>query len=480
MDRPSKTDSSHDPDENLVASIEDDPIVQQFPLRPTFIPLRHTDLQARIINAFSISGQDRTLFRELCKRLQAIFHIEHLSALLQLEEIYSPLDPDEELIELAELNDNERDELTDRLFDRLSGLLFSAHYKRLTREELERAIEIGSQWGVKLEVDFELYDRLEIFARGYRVIKVERRRWQNFFRRETIELPEFQRLIMAFRLCRSLDEKRDKNGEPIPKKEHGEFRRKVDELINGDDSGTIDSERVYLKTFKNIPETDLEILLPGTKIRFSILDHGKILFPTAMALYKLSRFVVAIGVLWFAAYTIDELFSSLILLGAIIGYVAKSVLSYFRTKTKYQFGLTKSLYLKNLGNNSGVIYRILNEAEEQELLEAILGYSILWQRELAAETKGQSFVGLTEGELDKAVEEFLFNETELDIDFEIHDALGKMARLGLADVDRDGHWRSVSLDSASKLLGESWDRLFQLRNLKAISGETIDEDLFTG
>jgi hypothetical protein len=479
LDRSLKNDENHDDDEHLVASIEDDPIVQQLPTRATFIPLRHLDLQTRILNRFQIAGKHSSLFQELCKRLQAIFHIEHLSALLQLEAIYSPLDPDEELIELTELSDEERDVLTDRFFDRLSGLLFSAHYKRLTREELERAIEIGSQWGVKLEVDFELYDRMEIFARGYRVINVKRRRWQNWFRSEVIELPEFQRLIMAFRLSASLDENLDKDGNPVPKPEHSELRKKFSELIKGDESGAIDSERVYLKTFKNIPETDLEILLPGTKIRFSLLDHSKILFPTAMALYKLSRFVVALTVLWFAAYSIDELIGSLILFGAIVGYFAKSVLSYFRTKTKYQFGLTKSLYLKNLGNNSGVIYRILNEAEEQELLETMLGYAILWQRECTARQDNEPLVGLTEDELDKAVEEFLLNETEIDIDFEIHDALGKMARLGLANVDRESRWRAVSIETASELLAQSWDRLFQLKNLKAISNESVDEDLFT-
>lgn len=472
-------------DQHLVASIEDDLIAQSLPSRSTFIPLRHNELQTRLAQCYSLNGNTLGMFRQFCKRLQAIFHVEHLAALLHLEEIYSPLDPDENLIELEELDDQQRDESIGRLFDRLCGLLYSAHYKRLTREELERAIEIGSVWGVKLDVDFSIYDRLEIFARGYRVVEATRRRWQNFYRTETIELPEFQRLIMAFKLKPSLDdiespENVDDDGEQSSPGRMADIKKRLSEMLQGDDSSAIVSDRVYLKTFKNIPETDLEILLPGSKIRLTMLDRGKILFPTAMALYKLVRFVAAISFLFVAvAYSLSDIIASLILLGAIFGYLAKSILSYFRTKTKYQFGLTKSLYLKNLGNNSGVIYRILNEAEEQELLETMLGYTTLWQIGEAASAKGGKFNGMTELELDKAVETFLMEQTGVDIDFEIHDALGKMARLGLANVDSSGRWSAVSLESAAASLNDNWSRLFESRNLKAISGETVDEDLFT-
>ena len=141
-------------------------------------------------------------------------------------------------------------------------------------------------------------------------------------------------------------------------------------MLTGKDDNAMDADHVYLKTFKNIPETDLEILLPGSKVRLSMLDRGKILLPTAMALFKMSRFFVLLGTISLVGLAVakfDDILALLLVTGAIIGYFVKSVLSYFRTKQKYQFGLTKSLYLKNLGNNSGVLYRILNEAEEQEL-----------------------------------------------------------------------------------------------------------------
>ena len=144
----------------------------------------------------------------------------------------------------------------------------------------------------------------------------------------------------------------------------------------------------------------MEILLPGSTVRFSKFDRAKILFPTlsgmAITGYKIVRGALVLSL----AFAWQELLGWLILIAVTSGYIIKSVLSYFRTKNNYQFGLTKSLYLKNLDNNSSVIYRILNEAEEQELCEAVLAYTFLW--------KDKSQKGLTEKELDDTVEEFLF------------------------------------------------------------------------
>ena len=442
-------------EEHLVGRIQDDPIAQSLPERATFIPLRKMNLRARLVTEFSLKGENLDDYKKLCARLQAIFHVEHLSALLNLEELYDSLDPDSQLIDLEPLDLHVSNQLSSQLLDRLSDLLLSAHYKRLSREEVERAIEIGCQWGVQLDVDFELFERLEIFARGYRTIMASRRRWRNFFRKETIELPEFQRLIMAFRLKPELDEGQSKKKK---KKNHDQ---------------SLDHRFVYLKTFKNIPENDLEILLPGSKVRLTKLDRAKILLPTlsglAITIYKVARGILVLSL----AFTLDHLLGWAILLGASVGYIFKSVLSYFRTKTKYQFGLTESLYLKNLDNNSSVIYRILNEAEEQELCEAILAYAFLWKHpDVPVE-------GIAARELDELVEAYLFRATDVDVDYEVHDGLGKLARLGLAHVDSNGRWTVSKIEDATDLLARNWNDLFESRARAVGMGEPIDDDLFT-
>lgn len=473
-----------DPDQ-LVASIEEDPIAQSLESRATFIPLRHRDLVHDLIERFNIVDQPREQLFAMSSRLQRIFHAEHLSQLLQLEEIYSPLDPDSQAIELKNCDDETRDQLTEKLFDRVSGLLFSAHYKRLDMKDLERAIDMASQWGVRLEVNFDLYERIEIFARGYHVVEVQRRRWQKFFRTETIELPEFERLIMAFRLKpEAVEQQKDeKQPQTVKRNRRKEITSRISKMLAGNDDDAMDAKHVYLKTFKNIPETDLEILLPGSKVRLTMLDRGKILLPTAMALFKMwplfARIFVLLG-FSFVVTQFDTLVGWLVFTGAIIGYFVKSVLSYFRTKQKYQFGLTKSLYLKNLGNNSGVLYRILNEAEEQELLETVLGYTVLWHKHQETEAAGQEFAGLTSNELDREVEAYLSDLTKIDIDFEIFDSLGKLARLGLANVDAGGRWTAIAIERAEKCLDDSWSRLFQVRGMRVEFDQSTSDRLFTG
>ncbi len=431
--------------ENILGRIEDNPIAQQLPDRPTFIPLRQADLKSGLVDLYSLDGQDLESFEKLCDRVGALFHVEHQSTLLRLEAVYALLDPDTQLLAMESLGKDKLEGVGDQLIDQVSGLLFSAHYKRLTRKEIQRAIDVGWQWGVKLEVDFEIFDRLEIFARGYRKVDIHRRRWQKAFMKETIELPEFSRLIMVFRIKEDLDDKKKKT------------------------QAKLDSRFVYLKTFKDIPESEVEVLLPGSKIRLTKMDRAKILFPTlsgmAITIYKISRSALLLTL----AFSWGTIFGLTVLIGGSIGYVGKSVMSYFRTKNNYQSGLTKNLYLKNLDNNLGVLYRILNEAEEQEVSETILAYTVLWKHPEFRES------GARFRQLDEAVEAFIkssvcraLNDDDLndqcehraaDVDFEVHDALGKLARLGLATVDRDGYWKAVPIENATETIAERWKQL---------------------
>ncbi|MEL7500555.1 MAG: DUF3754 domain-containing protein [Planctomycetota bacterium] len=416
-------------DQQFVSRIEDDPIAKSLPSRSTFIPLRHFDLKQVVRKEFELNDREADKFFRMCTQLHTLFHVEHQESLRRLEELYELLDPDTQLVEVEGVNSESRRDLGDHLIDCVSGLLFSAHYKRLSEEELQRAIDVGWNWGVKLEVNFDLFDRLEIFARGYTTITITRRRWQNFFRLESIELPEFTRLIMAFRIKES--DNNDRN--PV--------------------MHMLDHRFVYLKTFKNIPETEVEILLPGTRVRLTRFDRAKILFPTisgmAITGYKLFRSALLLTL----AFSWQTWFGVAVLVGGAVGYIVKSVMSYFRTKKNYQHGLTRNLYLKNLDNNLSVLYRILNEAEEQEVSEIILAYSILWKHPDAKN-------GVDSKELDELVESFIRKTVDVDVDFEVHDALGKLARLHLASVDGHGKWRCIPIDEVESTMKTNWNQLF--------------------
>jgi hypothetical protein len=185
------------------------------------------------------------------------------------------------------------------------------------------------------------------------------------------------------------------------------------------------------------------MLLPGTKVKMTLFDRARILGPSLSG--------IALGLSKIYGLFIMAAFNPYLALGVVggtLGYSARGVYGYLNTRQKYQLNLTQSLYFQNLDNNSGAIHRLLDEAEEQESREVMLAYYFLW-RDSPPE-------GLLPDELDQRVEAFLAAHVEGHIDFEIHDALAKLSRLGIARQDDAGRWQALPLDAAIEALGKRW------------------------
>ena len=327
-----------------------------------FIPLRKAELATRLVSDPELSPAARADLTKLFDRLATALHAEFYRRLDSLKNLYAPFDPDiatKELDPEAHLASRER---LRNLFDEFDELTERANFRALTLKELNDALSTCSYWGLNLEVDIDAFERLEIYARGDVMGQRQRRRLRNLFRVEQVSVPIFERLIVMFRL-----------------------------MSTSKTSKRLDSESVFIKLFKDIPKLDLDMLLPATSVKMTIVDRLKLLVATLSSLgiasWKLLA-AAATGILGF-----------LVLLGGTIGYGVRSVYGYLNTKNKYQLSLTQSLYYQNLDNNAGVFYRLLDEAEEQENCEAMLGYFFLWQKAGDA--------GITAEELDVHVESFL-------------------------------------------------------------------------
>jgi hypothetical protein len=129
----------------------------------------------------------------------------------------------------------------------------------------------------------------------------------------------------------------------------------------------------------------------------------------------------------------------------------RSFYGYLRTREKYQLNLTRSLYFQNLDNNAGVLYTLLNEAEEQEFREIVLAYWLLWRGGMQSARPS---------ELDEAAEKWLLGRCKLAVDFEVSDALAKLQRLGMAEQSPGGRWRAVAIETALETLDRAWDGQF--------------------
>jgi hypothetical protein len=369
------------------------------------------------------SDAQREAFLNLCRLLDATFHFEYHRQLEGLKQAYAPFDPDADTAPSAPLSNEGRQALAELLFERCGELLQRANFQRLSREKLEQSLLTASHWGVNLQLDFEIFEQLDLYWRGDVIDRRMHRRWRRLWRREVFDVRVFQRLVVLFRLR--------------------EQARKTDVAEDG---------AVYLKLFKNIPHDDVEMLLPGCRVRMTLIDQAKIWLPTlsgvALALVKIAK-----GALMLAFAGIYGLLGFLGLVGGTIGYGVKSFLGFLRTKDKYQLNLTRSLYYRNLDNNAGVLCRLLDEAEEQELRETVLAYFLLW-REAPVQ-------GWTQHELDLAAEAWLAKVTGLDVDFEVNDALAKLLRLGLAEQDAHGRLRAVEIGEALVRLDAAWDSFFE-------------------
>jgi hypothetical protein len=379
-----------------------------------FIPLRKSDLASTLAARGQLDPPARAAFDRFCRLLHAVISA-HLQASTEgLKEAYAPFDPDADTREGQSLTEAELDSRRAELFDRLAVLLKQANYYPLAEEQISRALNDRTHWGLHLSVDFTRFDRLELYYRGNRVASRFRRRLRNRFRNEAIDVAIYQRLVVIFRL------------KPEP---------------NAPD--THDSDAVYIKLFKDIPQLDLDMLLPGSKVRMSMVDRARVMIPTVsgvgIALYKMLA-TVAFG----------SKLAYLGLIGGTLGYGARSLFGYFNTRQKYQLNLTQSLYFQNIDNNAGVLHRLLDAAAEQENREVILAYFFLW-REAPPE-------GWTAAELDAQIESWLLSEAEQKIDFEIWDALDKLSRFRLATQHGD-RWQAVPIDHAVAALARHWDEL---------------------
>jgi hypothetical protein len=387
--------------------------------REHFIPVRPEELVEFIQNEAEVGSDEKAAFARLSGLMEATVHHEFLSSLQLLKAEYDQFDPDSDT---RSARDKQQDEDSDDFFDQFVKVLEQANYCKLSREKIEHAAKVTSEWGMNLNVDFELFERLEVYVRGDIVAHRSRRRMWNLYRLEDIETQIYQRLVVVFRM-----------------REHPRLDAEAD------------TKSVYLKLFKNIPQMDIEMLLPGSRVQMTWLDQSKILIPTisgvAFTLFKLVKLISLTFV-----FGMTNILAFLGLVGGTLGYGIKSFFSYASTRDKYRLNLTRSLYYQNLDNNAGVLFRVLNDAQEQELREMLLGYYVLW--------KHAGDQGMTEVEVDRFAEGLLKRWLDVDVDFEVADAVRKLHELGLAECE-EKRWRVVEAGEAKRVLDKRWDRLYQ-------------------
>ena len=115
--------------------------------------------------------------------------------------------------------------------------------------------------------------------------------------------------------------------------------------------------------------------------------------------------------------------------------------------------LSDSLYFKNIANNSGVFPALIEAAEEEEIKETILAYTILLNSKEKLSTK----------ELDRTIEDWFAKTYNKDIDFDVEDALNKLKRLEIGK-EENGKWGVIPINEALLKIDGIWDNIFKYNN----------------
>lgn len=392
-----------------------------------YIAVRVTDLIGYLCaappapHARELTDDERAAFRSFAGAVVAHTHTLYQTELRQLKDAYAPFDPDADPKPLAPLSADARARALEQLVGAFARLMRRANFRRLSRPDLEQIMAGASNWGVDLDVAWDAFDTVEVFYRGKATSVRKRRKTFRPWAHEDVEVPTFARAAVMF-------------------KARPHYRLPED----------TDTNSVFLKLFKDVPQVDVEMLLPGGRVLMPKFDRlklgGSVSSSIGYVAWKLSTFPVSSLLGGFGANTLVALYTPLALVG---GYGYKTWYAFRSSRRAYEFQLAQSLYHHVLDNNSGVMFRLLDEAEEQDAREVLLAYYYLWRYGAPN--------GWTAEELDFSIEQDLRERLKLDVNFEIVDALAKLTRGGLVDTHGD-RYRAVPLAAARERLARLWQR----------------------
>jgi hypothetical protein len=384
-----------------------------------YVPLHTTDLVEFLAQHPALEPHTVGTFRRVASLILAIEHHLYRQRHEQLLYAYAPLDPDLDRMLATVPTPNQRDDLIDETRQRIQSVLERANYRRLSKEEVECTLEAASDWGVRMRVNFELQEWMDVYTRGLVVGTRRQRSWRKFYRFETWEVPLYQRLVVVFRAR-----------EDHPQK--------------------FDTQRVYLRMFKNVPRQDIDMMLPGAGVQMSWIDHSKIVLPSVytagMTMWRILKYFFMLAFLG-----VFKTIGIVIITILAAGYGIKSLLTFrVNTQRRYLLNMTQSLYYQSLGNNIGVLLRVLEEGEQQESCESILAYFVALQN---------GFRPMSLEQINATCRDLIQQASGINTDFDTESTVKNLVQLGLVRYQQDG-WVALPLHEAIQQLDQLWDNWF--------------------
>ncbi len=402
--------------------------------REQYIPFDKEFLLEKQLEEYAAAKKDSEGFTLLFNILEHYFHYEAFDLNRKLKQNYALFDPD--------LSPREREGFAGKsdfsvFKESLLKVIERGNYRQVDQATIDDAFKSSDLIGLKLAIDFDHFKEYGIYVRGHHKTKEKIQRF--FFWKKEIEFEYYDRVLIY-----------------INYKDADYFANKNIRL----DKLHFDPGCIVLKIFKRVPKNDLETIFPNAVPKMSTTD--KLLFwvpGIGGGISLLSTKVIPALIAMYAAYKSGEsldllnsktaLNQGLIALGVLGGYLFRQYSSFVNKKIKFSKMLSDSLYFKNLGNNSGAFFSLINASEEEELKEIILAYAFL----------NRSKHPLTAEELDEQIELWFRTKLNTDLDFDVQDALYKLKNTGLG-IETNGKWEVIPIDKALVKIDQLWDGIF--------------------
>jgi hypothetical protein len=428
-----------------------------------FIPISRQEIVNDLLAAPHWSQEEKKQFGEFCQIFEALYHYKFQTNLEELKRCYAPFNPDTDIVTQREYHEDEKQQLRQSLNNEMRQLLNNANYEPLGIEEINQAINAESFYGLNVSVDLEDFEKLIVYYRGSTTTIKYRRDWKKLFlAKKPLEIPIYKRMfmLMKFRTESELVQERAENwlqekekqgeaelGEEQKAKLKAKFEKRAQKQIQKSRQNLpedLTDEHIFLKLFKNIPRTDLEMLFPNQNVRLKIVDKIKLGLTggggTLFGIFKMTTTILTLN--------------PFAIIGAFVGFIGiifRQIMNLFSQRTKYMMTLSRNLYFHNLDNNFGVMNFLIDMAEEEEGKEAILAYYFLLT---------QPEKNYNQESLDREIEAYIQDKYKVAIDFEVEDGLRKLREEKILTEEPNGILRVLSLKKASACLDKQWDNFF--------------------
>lgn len=405
-----------------------------------FIPVTRYALMDRLTHSHAWPGSQANEARRFFRYLDFWRQQSYAARMLEIEQNYEPFSPDSDLLITRKFSDDDLLSMRKALIGQVEKLLMQANYVRIDPKQVDIILTQESAYGLELTVDLDAFEEILMYYRGASNETRERRSKKKFYlKMEEYDVPIFQRLFVLFKLKPEGQRVREVMAkERLSEKAAKRFIKKMSGVI----PDNVKRDFVYMKMFKNIPRSDMEMCFPNTKVKFRMHDKLKLgvtagggtAMGVASTVGKLAAATTPVGM---AAATLG--------LG---GVAVRQASSFMSTRQRYMVTMAQNLYFHSMADNRGVITLMADRAVEEDIKEEMLLYSVLakdsvYRHELP--------------DVKVAIEQHLYNAFEIDVHFDLHDALERLMEDGIVTENAQGLLETLPPNAAALHIDHMWD-----------------------